>query len=428
MKSLFVSVFIISICVACAPVDDNTVPPVSDPTPQPLPWSGQEDTTAWNISIHNDNTDYVYSIAVDSKNSVYVAGRSSALSTSINMYEWWIKKFDSSGYEIKAGWNKMIYKAGVDNNTPVSIFIDKSDNIFIAGYYNDSGPGVGIIRKYDTAGNELVTAVLPVSNIELDEITGNNKDAIYVCGTSAYVPQKGMLLKLNLACELIWCVNISVTGKTDDVCATEVAVDPEGNIIVGGYAWNRVSSSSNNDSWFQRYSPDGQLLLEKTFTAHAADYLYDLTVDSHGNIYTAGEGYGILSVMTQSGEASCSCFVGWINKFDSSGNYLRSFTSMTKNTYDSGIYSIVIDRDDNIFFTGYDKYANNLSGCYWILRKINAAGEYVWDKTYDLKISGTHFPYYQLILDHSNNLYAATVAKNMYSAASGYDWWIKKFY
>jgi len=91
--------------------------------------SGNEDTANWDKNIDGTlGNDFAYAVAIDYDNNVYCAGTI----YNGNNHDWWIKKFDSDGTEDIKNWNK-IFDGALGNDTCYSIAIDRKDNVYAVG-------------------------------------------------------------------------------------------------------------------------------------------------------------------------------------------------------------------------------------------------------------------------------------------------------
>src|SRR3989344_8672711 len=125
--------------------------------------SGYENVTAggvtgWNLTFDMGGTDIAYDVAVDSNNDVYVLG--SATSET----DWWVKKFYGfNGSEDTSQWNKTFSGAAAQTETPRSLTIDSFDNIYVVGDASNiavSGQTTSndwLIKRYNRTGGENIT-------------------------------------------------------------------------------------------------------------------------------------------------------------------------------------------------------------------------------------------------------------------------------
>lgn len=109
-----------------------------------------------------DGNDVIMCGAHDSKGNLYFAGYGFELVNDHSGYDWWIKKFDITGDEITAGWNKKFsYYDDYSGSAPIydnpsKIVIDKNDDIVVASRYNVvkfSSNGTKLWERSSSSGN-----------------------------------------------------------------------------------------------------------------------------------------------------------------------------------------------------------------------------------------------------------------------------------
>ncbi len=123
--------------------------------------NGIEDITNWNKIFDNGLWDSSAELAIDSNNNVYLAGTAENLVSSSSGYDWMIKKFNSNGVEDTVNWNKKYDGAGLDDII-TSIVIDSSNNVYVGGegwHLVSDAPGSTSgydwwIKKFDSTGAE----------------------------------------------------------------------------------------------------------------------------------------------------------------------------------------------------------------------------------------------------------------------------------
>jgi hypothetical protein len=134
----------------------------------------------------------------------------------------------------------------------------------------------------------------------------------------------------------------------------------------------------------------------KYMSTSYSDRFYSSTIDNSGNVIAVGSiGYGSDDVDAI------------IYKFDSEGNLLWSDKPASSNSYD-GIYSVVTDKNENIYITGKFYYSafNGLISSYgdadMFIAKYNSDGILLWAK----KAGGSDNDYgCQVALDNAGNVY-----------------------
>jgi hypothetical protein len=126
--------------------------------------------------------DRAYSLVLDTRCNVYVAGYSYGIGTSADITT---VKYDSSGGE---QWVARYNGPGNGSDVAFDIALDATGNIYVTGFRYGSGTqGDYAVVKYDSAGNELWVAGYngPGNDYDVaDEIVVDNAGNVYVTGCS----------------------------------------------------------------------------------------------------------------------------------------------------------------------------------------------------------------------------------------------------
>ena len=195
------------------------------------------------------------SICLDSSNNIYVAGYDTNKADTYSKNDIVIKKFNSSGAEITAGWNKTIDYGHCDNEVPNKILFNGTNIIMIGtGYDSISGSSGsdGLFYVYDTAGTLKTSFEIPYwydSSYNSDRCSYIGKDSSGNYYFTAY-ESKYLLLKYSSSGNSVWSINTDIYDSVG-------AIDSLDYIYVGGYGSNLCSTTSNTDWYMKKYSSDG---------------------------------------------------------------------------------------------------------------------------------------------------------------------------
>ena len=167
----------------------------------------------------------------------------------------------SYGYEII--WEKDFY--GSSGNMGAAV--DSNDNVVVCGVNQNEDKGV--VVKYDKDGKELW------SDADMPGICN-----FFTSGNEA-IPVAPPAVKRVIGREYGYFF--------------DVAVDSEDNIIVAGTFTE--GGGTKSIMYVKKYSPDGNTLWEKTYSPFQINIASGVAVDGRGNIFLAGGGGSITSLL-----------------------------------------------------------------------------------------------------------------------------------
>ncbi|MDY6934616.1 MAG: SBBP repeat-containing protein, partial [Spirochaetota bacterium] len=421
-----------------APEDGGVEPTPSDGE-EPSNEEDAEDLIYWNKQIDDDtnenSNDFARSVTTDVDGNVYVVG-------SANNCDWWIKKFDTDGNEDTMNWDKRFDGTGGDDAVN-SIAVDPDGNVYIVGYgSNLVGEASGLdlwVKRFDSNGIEDT-----VNWDKRFDGTGGD-DAVNSVAVdpdgNVYVGGYGSNLVGDASGLDLWIKRFDSNGIEDTVnwdkrfdgiggddAVNSIAVDPDGNVYVVGYGSNLVGEASGLDLWIKKFDSDGNedmINWDMMFDGNNSnDEVSSAAVDSEGSVYIVG--YGNNLVQESSGED------WWIKKFDSEGKEDTIGWNMMidGNEGDDTAYSVVVDSGDNVYVAGYGSdLVNQISSLdLWIKRYDRNGVEDItnWrDRWYDG--NGSDDVVNSIAIDIEGNVYIVGFGVNLVNELSAEDWWIKKF-
>lgn len=209
-------------------------------------------TTQWSDTIGGagGQDDEAHGVAVDGDGNVLVTGYVWAGSDARDI---WVRKYDPNGTPL---WTQTYGGASGDNDEGNGIAADSAGNVIVAGYETTAGVGRDIwVRKYDASGGELWTRTYNAPQDGSDRgraVVVDGDDQIIVAASVFRGTQSDnvWVRKYTADGDEVWTSTYNSDGFGSDV-ANSVAVDPEGNIAVGGYE-TRTDLSEFRNTWVRR--------------------------------------------------------------------------------------------------------------------------------------------------------------------------------
>ena len=292
----------------------------------------------WNKTWGGTGADYGYDVAVDSDNNIFVVGKHQ--NTTMSHSDMALIKFDKNGNEI---WNRTWNKINTENEGGYSIALDSEENIFISGFA--FVPGLdkqALVVKYSKAGQLQWNVTWGGSFVdEAFGIAVDSQDNCYITGTTGNEFQT-FLIKYDPSGNEEWVsIERDWTSGGGNNLGRGVAVDSEDYIYVAG-AFHNWTVGYTNDLILRKYDDTGNSLWNATWhwTNETNEMGFDVTIDSAGFIYVAGNVYPNLALRQQMA----------IIKFDNQGNLLWNTT--WGGSGDDNAYGIDADSSINLYVTG----------------------------------------------------------------------------
>ena len=292
---------------------------------------------SWIKQFGSALNDYGFSLAIDTKNTLYVGG---AVQGSIdgNVYagslDLFLASYDADGNK------KWFYQSGTSGMDIIfGLTTDSSSNSYVVG----------------------------ASNGNLD-------------GNTNLGGQDAFLMKINSLGTRQWT---TLLGTSSDDFAYSVATDDSGNIYVVGITNGNLNGNVNaggSDIFLTKYDSSGNLLWTRLIGTAGDDSSSGIVIDKSQNIYISGYVTGGLSGNTQLGGSDAV-----ILKYDSSGNQIWS--RQIGGTNDDVFSDIVIDSENSLILTGSSNSSTldgntNAGGYDILLAKYDTSGQKLLVKLY----------------------------------------------
>lgn len=286
----------------------------------------------WGTYYGGKAFDFGRSVKCDNSGNVYMAGETASTTgiASTNSHQnlfgggldAFLLKFDSSGNRLWA-----TYYGGPAADYGLSLTVDESKNVFMAGYtgsnskiatsasHKDTFSGLkdGYFVKFDSSGKQLYATYFGGSNNDrVDGITIDKDNNIYIAGLSQSL--KGIAtagaFKSSISgnSEVAFLAKFDTSGKqkwgtyygTVGTNASSVSVDLNYNIYITGGTLSSTGISTadgyqtnynsvGSDGFVVRFDKDGNRLYGSYFGGNTGeDYAFSITTDLFGNTYILG--------------------------------------------------------------------------------------------------------------------------------------------
>jgi hypothetical protein len=339
----------------------------------------------------------------------------------------------------------------------LSIALDASGNIYIAGYFSgtvDFNPGAGLfnlsatgtedifICKLNSSGNFVWVRRMGGSgsgrsySIAVDA-SGNIYSTGIFTGTVDFNPGAGIfnltsaggadifISKTDSASNFVWTKQM---GGTSYDYGQFIAVDAAANVYTTGWfsgtvdfdpgadAFN-LTTAGSDDIFISRLDSSGSFAWAKSMGGSGDDEAYSIAVDAWGNVYATGDFQGTADFNRGAGgyylnsNGGYDCF---ILKSDSAGNF-KWAKALGGNDDDAG-YSIAADAAGNVYTVGSFRETTDFDpGIDTVnltpaglddafILKMDSIGSFTWAKA----IGGTSSDFcYSATVNASGNVYAS---------------------
>jgi hypothetical protein len=410
--------------------------------------------------------DYCNGMVIDNQSNVITAGYFYGSAdfdpgagvfnlTSLGQSDSFISKLSPNGHFI---WAKQL--GGVSDVRITSLKLDNLGNIYVVGFFRetvDFDPGTNIfnitavgirdvfICKFDTNCNLIwAKSMGGTNNDRASSVAIDNLGNVYTLGsffgTADFDPSSSIfnliasgtavdifVSKIDSNGNFIWAKRL---GGNDIDYGKSLTVDSVGKVYITG-TFNYTADFDPSENVFNLVgSPTGSgfvcnldsfgnFIWAKQFSGPNIMDVNTIALDSQGNIYTAG--YFSESVDFDPGDnnyiLNCTHSGGdmFISKLDNSGNFIWA-KQMVGNSYNSTVYSLIIDEAQNIYSTGYFKgtvdfnpgvgISTRTSLPSWsiFVSKLDINGNYIW--TNHLQGNGGDTGT-SIALDNFGNVYTA---------------------
>lgn len=237
----------------------------------------------------HDNDGY-FAVTVDGVGNAYATGYSTQ--SGLHLQDLLTVKYDPAG---NRQWMRTYDGEESFDDWAESIAVDKGGNTVVTGargeYCGDHCYSYATV-KYSPTGVQLWARIYdpqPVSDDLAHAVKVDSAGNVYVTGESAWKNAFYDFATLKYAPNgtLLWSKRYNGLGDGND-SAYGLALDSQGNAIVGGYSY--VSLDNYSDHTTVKYAPTGQMLWVRRYNGAGSDEdrSYFVGLDSVDSVYAVG--------------------------------------------------------------------------------------------------------------------------------------------
>tara|TARA_R110000823_G_scaffold275718_1_gene394412 strand:- start:973 stop:2301 length:1329 start_codon:yes stop_codon:yes gene_type:complete len=261
-------------------------------------------------------------------------------------------------------WIATLGGSGADYSSAVAV--DSLDNNYVLGYTISAGAGNYdfLIIKRNTEG--VVQWQRTLGGTGNDRGYGlaiDSSDNLYVCGYSTIsgeFDERFLVAKYNSSGTIQW-QRLFGNGFAYGEAA---AVDTSGNVYFAGYGYGE--GAGDQEFYIVKYNSSGTLQWQRTLGGASADKAYAIHLDSSNNVYVSGD-----SRSTGAGGQDIL-----LAKYSSSGviQWQRSLGGASNDES----HSIATDSSGNVYIAGYSYSV--VADSVLLLAKYNPSGTLQWQR------------------------------------------------
>lgn len=297
----------------------------------------------------NGGEDFPRSLKVDAAGNSYITGYSWGTYANYATV-----KYDTDGNQ---AWAKR-YVGGY-GEMATEVEVDAVGNVYVTGYSGNSVAGDAedfVTIKYSPTGEQMWLNrynSVPEKNDRALEMEINSSGDVIVMGESDdFIDNKTVIHKINGANgATVWTKNFnSETGEDADDVPLAMKLDPSGNIIVTGIAFDY--STDNTDSFVAKFNTSGILQWKKIYDGQATeDYDGDpkIAVDSSGNIYAGFASQGFSNYDLQIIKYLPDGEIDWTYRF---GNPYQWDDFFVERIDDNSQTNLMVDAQGSVYVAG----------------------------------------------------------------------------
>jgi hypothetical protein len=321
--------------------------------------------------VQNEN-DYPEMLYIDDSSKIYYGGpRNQAFGG--QACDPYIRKYNSDG---TLQWD-ILFNSTSEYGHISNMFTDLSGNITFVGYWGSSTPNIDVhLRKLTPGGSQTWTNqwVVPGQREDGNCIVRDASGNIYTAGGYNLSTATDIFVKKydSFGTTLWTAIFNGPQNKADYVYSGGLAVDNNGNVYALGIAndndiWN---NGGDIDIVLLKYNSSGvqQWVRYIKGNANAEDWPSGIAIDPQNNIYISGSvketaiiSYAVLAKYNVNGDSV------WVKRYNGTSNMGAGFSAP------------ILDKFGNIYIGGYHSVPSSDG----LVRKYNSAGSLIWSQSYN---------------------------------------------
>lgn len=243
----------------------------------------------YNYASANE-TDKAIGIAISNDNNIYITGRSDQDASIISNDDIITIKYSSSGI---MEWTNRFNGTGNGIDNAKTIKVSTSGNIYVVGKTFNGADFDIVLIKYNAAGVQqwVKTFDGTFGNDEGIGMTIDAEENIFIVGEilNSDANKDISILHYSATGSLLWQQQYDgIENGNDD--AKSICLDTNGNIIIAATTSpDTASATLNGDITLLKFSADGDLIWEETYTNELNDDASEAVTDAENNIFITGQ-------------------------------------------------------------------------------------------------------------------------------------------
>jgi hypothetical protein len=237
----------------------------------------------WEARYDRGLSESPFALVVDNSQNVYVTGYAEVPGGSYADYS--TIKYGPNGDE---RWVATYRGPDVGWNAATAIGVDNEASVYVAGYSENNGEYDYASIKYDSLGRQEWTARYDGGGNDLYPVIALGKQGeLYVSGSSGYsLSEDYVTTKYDSLGELEWAARYAGQRYGSDL-VTAIAVDGDDNVYVTGAS---EGQGTEYDFSTVKYDADGnpQWIARFGLADHSYDFATDIALDPDGNVLVTG--------------------------------------------------------------------------------------------------------------------------------------------